>query len=80
MKLKDRELTPSDMFLSLHGTLMALITALHRSGRLPETEFLEQMLHSEKSLYEEREPFAAQLVCSYAEDLSSKWKRKPSSG
>lgn len=79
MKLKDRELTPNELFLSLHGTLMALITALRRAGQIPETEFLEQMLNSEKNLYEEGAPFAAHLLASYRAALSSEWGREPSS-
>lgn len=80
MKSEDRELTSSDMFLSLHGTLLALITSLHRAGNLPETEFFEQMTHSEITMIEEREPFAAQLIRSYAESLSAEWEREQSSG
>ena len=76
MKLKDRELTPNELFLSLHGTLMALIAVLHQGGHLPEQDFLRQMLNSEKNLYEEGFPYAAHLLASYRAALSSEWERE----
>ena len=79
MKLKDLELTPNELFLSLHGTLMALITSLHRAGQLPQQEFLEQMVNSEKSLYEEHEPFAGHLIASYRAALAVDLKNEASS-
>lgn len=79
MKLEDREPTPNELFMSLHGSLFALITALRRTGRLPETEFLEQMRNSELSLLEEGAPMAARLIAEYSQALSNELGREASS-
>lgn len=79
MKLKDRELTPNELFLSLHGTLMALIAVLHQGGHLPEQDFLRQMLNSEKNLYEDGFPYAAHQLAAYRAFLANDWKSEASS-
>lgn len=78
--MDERELTPNELFMSLHGTLMALVTALHRSKVLPEQAFLEQMSASADALRSEMAPRAAQLVQCYAETLRVEWQHEPSSG
>ena len=66
-------ISPHDLCLAVHGTVLALITALARSGHLQKDVLLLQLRNSALVLHEDGNHPAAAVIESQVESLRKEW-------